>query len=66
VKAKIEFPGNRQAIITLSPESEEDQQAIKDLAVHAGPASPAMLNCRGFQYLKPEVEFLVQPMPRGD
>lgn len=63
MKARVEFTGNRQAIITFSPEGDEDQQAIKDLAAHA---SPAMLNCRGFQYLKSEVEFLVQPMPRGD
>lgn len=56
--------GTTQAEITLIPDTPEDAEALK---IFAGmTVRPHMINCRGFDYMNPVVEFLVQPMPRGD
>jgi hypothetical protein len=66
MKVKIIPCNGGQMIIQLAPESDEDKAELKAFAGGVKQQSAMMINCRGFEYLKPEVEFLLQPMPRGD
>lgn len=62
MKAKLDGMG--QFVLTLIPESGEDREALRDLSEKT--ARVHIINCRGIRYLEQDVEFLIQPMPRGD
>lgn len=64
MKASLE-PSGTSWLLTLSPESDDDRLALMTAGSEMSPR-PYMINCRGFRYLEPEVQFLIQPMPRGD
>lgn len=64
MKAKISM-GERRAIVTLIPENDEDKGTALGLA-QSFEGRPMMINFRGFSYLNAELEFYIQPMPRGD
>ena len=51
-------------IVILTPESDEDKKTLEEFGKTTSRAH--MINCRGFEYLSAEVEFLVQPMPSSD
>ena len=63
MKARLELKGG-QTIIYLSPEDDDEKSTLMVLAKET--ARVHIINCRGFQYLDPEVGFLVQPMPSSD
>lgn len=64
MKAKISMR-ERRAIVTLIPENDEDKGTALGLA-QSFEGRPMMINFRGFSYLNAELEFYIQPMPRGD
>lgn len=63
MKAKITH-NNGQFLLTLEPEFVDDKEALHDMSLAL--ERPNMINCRGFGYMKPSVEFLIQPMPSRD
>lgn len=65
MKATIKHGGD-QAELTLIPETEDDKQALRNFSTMGGSRWPKMISCRGFDYMNPEVEFIVQPWPRND
>lgn len=64
MKAEIE-QGERHATVKLTPEGDLDRKAIMEFAKWMN-ARGHIINCRGFGYMDPTVEFLVQPTPTGD
>lgn len=64
MKASIGGNMTNQALLVLTPESDEDRLLLGNLASMTGPT--CIINHRGFRYMEPETEFLIQKMPRGD
>lgn len=62
MKAKIEFKGEQQAVLTLEPETPfEAEQAVK---FHTFTSRNSLVIPRAFEYRSHEIVFLVQG--RGD
>jgi hypothetical protein len=51
-------------LLVLHPENEPDKEAARTFALKC--ARPRMISHRGFSYMQPAVEFIVQDMPRND
>lgn len=64
MKAMLTLGGDHQDMLTLTPETVAEGDALKAFA-HTT-TRPRMINCRGFAYMQSEVEFLIQAMPRND
>lgn len=66
MKAVLKFIGTQtnSVIICLTPESNAERENLRELAEFTGRV--CIINHRGFQYMNPETEFLVQPMPSSD
>lgn len=63
MKATIEPTGN-QILFTLTPETEEEGRELKAVGVTLTRSHQIMF--RGFKYMEPSVELLVQPHARSD
>lgn len=63
MKAKITRTDS-QFIVSLEPETDAEKAQIREFGLVL--TRSHMINCRGFAYMQEAVEFLVQPMPRGD
>ena len=60
----VEIDGGKSSLVRLLPEDKKEEEILKDFAKkHMG---PHMIHCRGFQYLSPEIDFQIQPMPSLD
>jgi hypothetical protein len=57
-------PSGGSYILTLVPENNDDRNDLRDFGSETMRAH--IINCRGFVYLQPEVEFLVQPYTGDD
>jgi hypothetical protein len=64
MKAILSHSGEAQLLLTLRPENAEEESAVREFGLRTSRAH--IINCRGFQYMQSEVEFLVQPMSTGD
>lgn len=64
MKAVIKNAGPNSFVIALEPETAEDKEKIHEMALKLDRGH--MINCRGFKYMKPDVEFYIQQMPRND
>ena len=64
MKAHIGCDAQRQALLTLTPETDEERAALSKLATLTG--RTCIINHRGFNYMDPNVSFLIQTMPSGD
>ena len=63
MRAKITVHAGKQFVLTLEPENPAEKKDLIEMSEALKRAN--IINCRGFKYLEPEVEFLVQPY-RGD
>lgn len=61
---KAVLDGSGSYVLTLTPESVDDRKTLKDFARHL--AKTHIITGRGIEYLTPDVEFAIQPMPRGE
>jgi hypothetical protein len=52
------------ALLTLIPENPGDQEALKKFATMTR-QRPHQFTCRGFEYLKPEVDFVISGPSRS-
>lgn len=63
MKAQLELKGT-QSIITLLPDTEAERELVREFSLKLNRTH--IINSRGFEYMTPEVGFLIQEMPRSD
>lgn len=63
MKAEIN-PGSKAFELKLTPETDEEKAILSKLAREM--TRGYLITPRGFQYMKPGVEFYVQPRPSSD
>lgn len=64
MKAEIKALGASCPTLTLIPENADDGLILRQLSEKLSRAH--MLTSRGFEYMKSEVSFLIQPWPSSD
>jgi len=66
MKAKLALGSNGQTVLTLIPETDTHTHDFTTLLGVEMGARQHIINCRGFQYMEEQVEFLIQPLPNRD
>lgn len=64
MKAVFKHSENESKSMELTPETEDDARVLGVIGTELDRAH--MIRCRGFDYMKSTVSFLIQPISRGD
>lgn len=64
MKAKIIVDGGSQFLVRFEPENDDERMVAT--AFCQALDRPHMVSFRGYRYMAPDVDFLVQPMPSRD
>lgn len=64
MKADLSGDMASQVLMVLTPETDDEKRLLQKLATLTN--RTCIVNHRGFNYMDPSVEFLVQKMPSGD